>query len=209
MKRRVLMILIGACVFVSASPAQAAGYYERDIERAPSVINYGFRGFGIGTLLGVSAGYLIARDDHWGSDEWKKMGIGMGVGAIAGSLGGLAVGLYDLSLEKPGVGRIVMRDSLYGSCLGMLVGAVAGALFVIKSDDWEDVALGASIGSLSGAAIGIAIGFIEGPKIVNRYSRDELSQKRYGSIPAWSLGLNVVKDSNKQPAYIPVLTKRF
>ena len=209
MKKIVLFFLIGLLAWGATVPVHAIQCFGPPPDSAPSVFAYGFRGFWIGTALGSSAGYLVIRDDHWNGNAWEDLGISMGVGAIVGTLGGLGVGLYDLSLEKPGVGSIVLRDTLYGTGLGGLVGAVAGGLFVIKSDDWEDVALGASVGSLVGAAVGIAMGFIEGPKVVDMYSKDQTEGERVASGPSWSLGMKVLKDRNRNPVYLPVVTKRF
>ena len=209
MKRIILLTLIGTCSLVSSVPVHSAGFFGPDPEEAPSVLSYGFRGFLIGTLLGTSTGYLVIRNSDWDGDDWEDFGISMGVGAIAGSLGGLAIGLYDLSLDKPGVGSIVMRDTVLGAGLGGLVGTVAGGLFIIDSGEWEDMALGASVGTLCGAAIGIVIGFIEGPKIVERFSEQESSANALASLPTWSLNLKVMRDRNNGLGYLPVLTKRF
>lgn len=209
MRKIVLFFLVGTLAWGATIPVQAIEFFGPPPDRAPSVFAYGFRGFGIGTILGASAGYLVIRNDHWNSNSWEDLGISMGVGAIVGTLGGLGVGLYDLSLDNPGVGSIVLRDTLYGTGLGGLVGAVAGGLFVIKSDDWEDVALGTSVGSLVGAALGIAMGFIEGPRIIDRYSKEETGEPNVAAAPNWGLSMKVLKDRNNNPVYLPVLTKRF
>lgn len=209
MKRMPLVLLIGICSMVSSVPAHGAGFFGSDPGEEPSVISYGFRGFLIGTLLGTSAGYLVVRNSDWSGDDWKDIGTSMGVGAIAGTLGGLAVGMYDLSLDNPGTGNIVLRDTVLGTGLGALVGTVAGGLFAIDSGNAEDMALGASVGSLCGAAIGAVIGFIEGPKIVERRSKQDHSANALACLPTWSMDFRVVRDTKNGLAYVPVLTKRF
>ncbi len=209
MKKIMLAVFIGILAGTMAAPAHAIQFFGPPPDRAPSVFAYGFRGFWIGTALGSSVGYLAVGDEHWEGEEWKTLGISMGVGAIVGSIGGLGIGLYDLSLDKPGVGSIVLRDTLYGTGLGGLVGAVAGGLFVIKSDNWEDVAMGSSIGTLVGAAVGIAMGFIEGPKVVEMYSKGDSEQAVTSRAPTWNFSLQVLKDKNRRPVYLPTVSRRF
>ena len=211
MKKTAIFLISAIMIWGLSQPVQAGGFFGPDPKEAPSVITYGFRGCGIGTLLGLSAGYLALRDFEDHEDEWRDFGKAVGIGAIAGTVGGLAVGFYDLSLEDPGVGSIVLRDCLYGSLLGGLVGALSGGIAVIDSENGEDVALGASIGSLSGAVLGIAIGFIEGPRIVRDYSlrQDEDQERQFAYSPSWNFGLSMVKDQNRQWVYVPVVTHTF
>ncbi len=212
-RKLVTTSLIFLAVFGCFAECEGAGFFGPDPKEAPSVFRYGLRGFGIGTLLGASTGYLIGHsDNHWNTDDWRNLGISLGVGAIAGTLGGIGVGFYDLSLEQPGVGSIVMRDTLWGTGLGALVGGVAGALFIIDSGNGRDAALGASIGSLVGAAAGVVIGFIEGPKIVERYSQNPRAYYAENAgidMPEWSFGFRVKREKNNGHAYVPMLTKRF
>ncbi len=209
MKKMILVLLIGICSLISSAPTHGAGFFGPDPGEAPSVLSYGFRGFLIGTLLGTSAGYLVIRNDDWVLDDGRDIGISMGVGAITGSLEGLAVGMYDLSLDNPGTGSIVLRDTVLGTGLGALVGTVAGGLFIIDSGNAEDMALGAAVGSLCGAAIGTVIGFIEGPKIVEGWSQQDSSANALAALPTWSMDFRVVRDDKNGLAYVPVLTKRF
>ena len=211
MKKVFLFLILAVMIGGFSQPVLAGGFFGPDPEKAPSVITYGFRGAGIGTLLGISAGYLVLRDFEDEEDEWKDFGKAVGISAIVGTVGGLAVGFYDLSLEDPGVGSIVLRDCLYGSGLGGLVGALAGGIAVIDSENGEDVALGASIGILSGAVLGIVIGFIEGPRIVRDYSlrQDEDDDGTFAYRPSWNFGLSMVKDQHQKWVYVPTLTHRF
>jgi hypothetical protein len=137
------------------------------------------------------------------------MGLGIGIGALAGTAGGLAVGLVDVSSQRPGLGNIMVRDTLYGSVLGGLMGMAAGGLATIKTENGEDVALGTSIGALCGAALGIVLGIIEGTQIQDDYY--SMNEERNGKALArpWNLNLRVVRDSKGDRAYVPVLTHRF
>jgi len=211
MKRILILLVISICVGGLTHPVMAGGFFGPDPDEAPSVFTYAFRGFGIGSLLGASAGYLVLRDFDDHEDEWKDFGQSLGIGALTGTVGGLAIGLYDLNLEKPGVGGIVLRDTLYGTLLGGLVGAVAGGLAVIDSDQGEDIALGASIGSLSGAVVGVVMGFIEGPKIVDSYysSHEESEQKEILAKFNWDIGMKVVQDKSHRRVCIPTVNVRF
>jgi hypothetical protein len=109
------------------------------------------------------------------------------------------------------VGSIVLRDTLWGAGLGGLVGAVAGGLFILHSGQSRDVALGASVGSLVGAAAGVVIGFIEGPRIVERSSGGSRAQpggEPPVAMPTWRFGVDVRKEPNGH-AYIPTLAWNF
>ncbi len=211
MKKILFVLFIGMLICGLSRPVLAGGFFGPDPDEAPSVFSYAYRGFGIGALLGMSAGYLALRDFEDREEEWKDFGQSLGVGALTGTVGGLAIGLYDLNLEKPGLGGIVLRDTLYGTVLGGLVGAVAGGLAVISSSNGEDIVFGASIGSLCGAVLGVAMGFIEGPRIVDGYysSNSESEQKEVLSTFAWDMGITTVKDKNNRLAYIPVVNINF
>jgi len=209
MKRTALFLIIVTFPCLSAAPACAGGFFLPGPDNTSSVLSYGFKGFGIGALLGTSTGYLVIQDGDWGRDSWRDVGISAGIGALAGTLSGVAVGLYDLSRDKPGVGSIVMRDTLYGSGLGTLAGAVYGALFVIMTRNWQDVALGSAAGCLSGAVIGMVVGFFEGPGIVEQPFKKVSSEEARGLLPLWSLSLRVVRDRHNRLACIPLLSRRF
>jgi hypothetical protein len=177
--------LIGVCffcvAFVAATDVQAQSRpFGPDTSQAPSVFHYAFRGFGIGTLLGLSTGYLIERDERWDGANTRGLAIATGIGALAGTGIGLGIGMLDLGAQRPGVGAIVLRDTLYGTVLGAAVGAVTGGILWLADGSGRDMLLGASIGSLIGAGVGLVVGFIEGPRIVADHTsaRRRVTQQR-------------------------------
>src|SRR5690606_7408421 len=159
--------------------AQRRGFGP-DPDRAPSVFAYGFRGLGIGLPVGMATGYLVTRDGEWDSSEWRGLAYGAGIGAIGGSIAGLATGFYDLRQPRPGVGMVVLRDTWYGTLLGATVGLIAGAVILVDSGDVEHLAYGAAWGTVIGAPVGTLIGFIEGPTVRDSAGAD---------AAAWELAL--------------------
>lgn len=151
---------------MSADPAWAQRRgFGPDPDNAPSVFAYGFRGLSIGAPVGLSASYLLTRDGDWGTEDWKDLGIGVGIGAIGGAVGGLGVGFYDLNDRRPGVGMVVLRDTWYGTLLGATVGLIIGGVILIDSGEVEDLLVGGAWGTVIGAPVGTIIGFIEGPTV--------------------------------------------
>lgn len=129
----------------------------------PTVFDGAYQGLLVGGTMGLAIGYLFARQNGWdSSDDWKPLVYGAGVGAIAGSVFGLTLGIVDTAQDNPGRSGYVMRDGLCGAGLGAILGGIAGGLAAISSKDAEHVLLGGSIGVLSGAGLGMGVGFIEG-----------------------------------------------
>jgi len=125
------------------------------------VFTYAFRGLGIGAPVGAAAGYLLTRDDSWQSDDWKDLGMGVAIGAITGAVGGIAIGITDLSDGQMGMGATVLRDTWYGTLLGITVGAIVGGVLVMDSGQAKDILGGMAWGAVIGAPVGIGVGFIE------------------------------------------------
>jgi uncharacterized membrane protein len=160
-----LAVCIGALALSARDAhAQRRGFGPNP-ENAPSVFAYGFRGLGIGLPVGLSAAYLLTRDDEWGSEDWKHLGMGTAIGAVGGSVLGLGVGFYDLYDRRPGTGMVVLRDTWYGVLLGASVGLLVGTVYWIDSGDAENVLKGGAWGTVIGAPVGAIIGFIEGPTV--------------------------------------------
>jgi hypothetical protein len=146
-------------------------------DRAPSVFTSGYRGLLTGAIAGVSAGYLVSRHD---SDEpWRSVALGTGIGALSGAALGIGVGLLDLGRDGPGRAHVVMRDTLYGTVFGAVSGAIAGSLFILRTEDPESALLGTTIGALSGAGLGLAIGIVDGWVI-----RERSARRRYAPVVA-------------------------
>jgi hypothetical protein len=150
------------------SGAAAAEPSEGQREDAPSVLSDALDGLLLGALVGASGGYLRARRHGFDSDDWRPIVLGAGIGALSGVGVGLAAGFVDLAAEHPGAGYIALRDTLYGTGLGLLLGTITGALVMVGSDKPEHIGFGAAIGGLTGAGVGLAVGLIEGPRVVKR-----------------------------------------
>jgi len=128
----------------------------------PTVFDGAYQGLLVGALAGGATGYLFARQDGLHSSDWKPMVYGAGIGALTGSVLGLTLGIVDMAQSKPGRNGYVMRDGLYGAGLGAVLGGIAGGLAAVSSKKGEHILLGSSIGVLSGACLGMGVGFVEG-----------------------------------------------
>jgi hypothetical protein len=151
---------------LAATPAQAEASSGSD----ESVFVYGFRGLGIGVPIGLSAGYLLTRDGSWGGEDWQDLGVGVAVGAIAGAAGGIGIGLADLSDGRSGMGAIVLRDTWYGTLLGITIGAIIGGVRWMGDGNGQDMLVSMAWGAVIGAPVGIGVGFAEAAM------RDELGR---------------------------------
>jgi len=151
-------IFTGLLVALAALPSQALA---EDAEAAPNMGGYGLRGLVVGAPLRLAVGYIATGSDYQ-SDEWEKLVMGTGVGALVGFGAGIAMGFVDVGTEHPATGWLVLRDAGYGVALGAAVGTGVGALFLINSGDGKDLLTGASYGAIVGAGVGIAYGLIEG-----------------------------------------------
>jgi hypothetical protein len=147
-----IVVALIACAF--AGPARAAD--------RPTVFTFAYQGLVVGAGAGLAAGYLFAREDGLHSSDWKPLVYGTGIGALVGSGVGLTVGIVDVAQDNPGRSRFVLRDAALGIGFGATVGGIAGGLTAISTKKPEHILLGASIGMLSGAVLGAVFGFFEG-----------------------------------------------
>jgi hypothetical protein len=189
MQRVFLIVSLWAVLLVPGS-AQAGGFFGPDPDYAPSVFTYGYRGLLTGGLVGLSAGYLVARRDGFERDDYRPLVLGGGIGALSGAALGLTLGFVDLADDRPGMGSIALRDTLYGAGFGALLGAITGGLVIIRTREAEHLLFGASIGTLAGAALGLGIGLIEGRRIVSspqhRYSASLVSTRDAAGELVWT-----------------------
>jgi hypothetical protein len=139
---------------LSAAPALAA-----DPDETPSVFRYGFRGLGTGALVGLGAGYLVARDEAGGDAAGDALRT-VAIGAVTGGAVGLGLGLVDVGSDRPGVAGYALRDALYGAAFGLVTGALIGG--VVNDPSLDKGLFGASVGVISGASLGLIIGVFEG-----------------------------------------------
>lgn len=209
-----LALGLGAFTALTAAPAQA--------QDDDSAFTYAFRGLGIGVPVGAAAGYLITRDDDWGSDNWRDVGVGVAVGAIGGAMGGLAIGIADLSDGKTGMGGTVLRDTWYGTLLGATVGAIIGLVRVMDDGSGEDVLVATAWGAVIGAPVGIGVGFLEagmrgqmGASTPNRYALATDAELTALTAPAAPLHLSLVPvrtgmaGTRAQLTWVPTLSGSF
>ena len=87
-------------------------------------------------MVGISAGYLVARSGGWDSDDdWQPLAYGTGIGALAGGALGLTLGILDMNRNTPGYGAVILRDTVYGAGFGAVAGGIVGALTFISTDE--------------------------------------------------------------------------
>lgn len=136
---------------------------------ARSTLRYVVSGFFAGGLAGLGAGYLATDRGH-ASEAWRGLVLGSGIGALTGAGLGVALAILDASSDRQlPPGRYVMRDAAYGTLLGAALGATVGGLVALETHDGSDALFGASIGGLSGFALGAVIGVLEGRWRGRRY----------------------------------------
>ncbi len=158
------------------SPAAAA---EVVVER-PSVFTYAGRGFLVGSMVGISAGYLSARSDGWDRNkDWQPLVYGTGIGALAGGAVGLSLGIVDMSRNTPGYGAVILRDTVYGAAFGGAAGGIVGTLALVSTKKPEHILLGAAVGALFGATAGVALGIVEGNRAIERSRPPQASRSPF------------------------------
>jgi hypothetical protein len=135
----------------------------------PSVFTYAGRGFLVGAIVGLSAGYLTARGDGWDRNgDWQPLVYGTGIGALAGGALGLSLGIVDMSRNTPGYGAVILRDTVYGAAFGAAAGGIVGTLALVSTKKSEHILLGAAVGALFGATAGVALGIVEGNRAIDQ-----------------------------------------
>jgi drug/metabolite transporter (DMT)-like permease len=171
-------------------------------DQKPTVFTLAYEGLMVGAGAGLAGGYLVARDNGWQSSDWKPLAYGAGIGALVGSGIGLTLGVVDVTQDKPGRTRYVLRDMLYGEGFGATVGGIAGGLTAISTKKPEHILLGASIGVLSGAVFGAVFGFIEGRHVSAHGSLDKDKQR-------FALSVVPVVEAGGKLAFLPALSGRY
>ena len=165
-----ICVVVGVCVAPSAGaqpppPAETEGGALR-------AFRYGVDGLALGAYLGLSTGYLVARSDGWTRSDWRTLGLGAGIGALAGAGVGVTLGFVDSARTQRPIGRVVIANVWGGTSFGTLLGAVAGMVSWLSKDDPEHILFGAAIGTLVGAGAGLGFAIIE----ANRRSDRAISQ---------------------------------
>jgi len=157
---RSLCLLLLCALFVprvQAHDVQLAHTHERE---PPSVFEYAYGGLFTGAFVGLGGGYLVARPDGWQKSDWRAVGLGISIGALAGAGLGLSLGFMD----RGGIAtaRYIGRDLSAGAGFGALIGAISGGISAAVKKEPEHVLFGSAIGVVAGAGLGIITGIVEG-----------------------------------------------
>jgi energy-converting hydrogenase Eha subunit A len=194
---------VGLSLLIAAFATCVLAETARAEDQKPTVFTLAYEGLLVGAGAGLAAGYLVARDNGWkSSEDWKPLVYGTGIGALVGSGIGLTLGIVDVTQDKPGRTRYVLRDMLYGEGFGATVGVIAGGLTAISTKKPEHILLGASIGVLSGAVLGAVFGFIEGGHAHDHATLDTDNQR-------FALSIVPVVEAGGKLAYLPALSGRY
>jgi hypothetical protein len=170
MRRALAFVLVG-CVLSLAPSRAARAQPATEPLYTPSTFSYGFNGFLLGAGAGLGTGYLFARSGGFHDDDWQPLAYGAGIGALAGGVLGLSLGITDMVAETPGRGYFVIRDGGLGLGFGMAAGAIAGGIAATSTKRAENILYGAAIGTVAGTAVGIVLGIIEGHRYWDRHTR--------------------------------------
>src|SRR3954468_14801829 len=155
--KRVLPLALGAIIIAFSPAAARAGEPS-----PPSVFVYTSNGFVLGGMIGLSAGYLVARDNGFDDDDWRAVILGTGIGAVVGGTLGLTLGIVDMARQTPGYGGYVLRETMQGAGFGLIVGALVGGVAAASTKQKEHIAYGAALGTLAGTGLGVVLGVFEG-----------------------------------------------
>jgi hypothetical protein len=168
--------------FVFAASTFSPAHSRADMPDAISLVDYGFKGFTLGAELGLSIGY-ITTGPSWESDEWKKVVLGAGIGALGGMTLGIVVAVVDSTSHGVPAGYFLLRDAGYGVLLGAAVGATIGVLLWVNDGTSKDVVQGAAWGGVIGAGAGVIYGLIESanarPYHRGRHDHDDDDDEEY------------------------------
>jgi hypothetical protein len=185
-----LFALVASLALSALAPAKSyAVMPDADI-----IFDYGFKGLTIGAELGLSAGYLSA-GTRYEEHEWRKLVLGVGIGALAGLTTGIIIAVADVSSGSVPVGYYVLRDAGYGTWIGAAVGALVGGLLWVDDGRPRDLIQGAAYGSIFGAVAGLAYGIVESKNATppsRRYYEDDW-RFSVSPLPASGLAAMVAK----------------
>jgi hypothetical protein len=156
-----MAIALYALVVSIALGAVAPAKSRAEMPDADILFDYGFKGLTIGAELGLSVGYLSA-GSRYEEHEWRKLVLGVGIGALSGLATGILIAVADVSSGSVPIGYYILRGAGYGVWIGAVVGSLVGALLWIDDGRPRDMIQGAAYGSLFGAVAGMAFGIIEG-----------------------------------------------
>jgi len=143
-----------SCTHTSCCQAQGRG--------ASPVVAYGFEGIGTGLGTGLAVGYL-STGRHFKSEEWRNLGLGVGLGALSGIGVGMLLGTVDLLSNRPGgIGYFMLRQANVGMKLGFTVGFIVGGVSFLTGGESKSILTGMAWGAMLGTGAGLVFGLIEG-----------------------------------------------
>lgn len=153
--------MVGLVVFLFvASFARTASAHEGGTDDEPSIFSYAYQGLFAGAAVGGGGGYLVGRRDGWKKSDWRAVGLGLSIGALAGAGLGLTLGL--LGRGEVHTPRYMARDFAAGTGFGIVIGLLSGGISAAVQHEAEHVLFGAAIGAIAGAGVGLIVGAIEG-----------------------------------------------
>jgi hypothetical protein len=200
-----VVALVAALSFPGICPGVCAAQSGDD---GPALFQYGFRGLWTGAELGLAAGFLTT-GERYETGEWRKLVLGLGVGALLGVGTGITLGMVDASdSQRPRYGWYVLRDMGYGAILGAVTGAAVGALFWVDDGRPKDVLTGLCVGALIGGAVGIAFGLVEGMGAEPRGRGARRGSRAYAERGV-KLTLFAAPTRGRVPALGPALVGRY
>lgn len=153
----VTITLMCIAAFSKTAPCADDLFFNHPAGSTPSVFNYGWRGLFIGSLAGLSAGYIRYADDNNSNEMLKSLAYG----ALTGAGLGLVAGFVDTSAGTYGTGDIILRDTNRGGGFGLAVGLIWGGINAISKGDSKEVGKGAAWGYLGGLVVGLGVAIVE------------------------------------------------
>ena len=191
----VIFVVFMVAASSGVSECMARGFFGSIPEESPSVMDYAWRGLAIGTLAGLSAGYVRYADER---DNTENIARSVGYGSLAGAGIGILIGVADVAAGKTGIGGIILRDMRMGGFLGLVLGTLWGGIDALSTNQWESVGKGAAWGYLGGVVLGLGIGILEGPELLSeradkktfRHGIAMFTDSQKNICPGWSLSLS-------------------
>ncbi len=197
----VLCLISTSLLGAGSARAHDVAVEETPQPEGPSILDYGWKGIFAGAFIGLGGGYLVGRRDGWHKSDWRPLGLGVAIGALAGAGLGITLGIVDRG--APYTGWYVMRDLSAGAGFGTVLGAIAGGISAAIQHKPEHVLFGMSIGVLAGAGLGIVTGVIEA---VTREDPATTARRRFPHVAptlAWTRAVDGTS------TWLPGMSGRF
>ena len=154
-----IVLFVSFTIMCSAVPSSYAdAIFTQPAGSSPNIFYYGWRGVFIGSLAGLSAGYLRYADENNTSEMLRSLAYG----ALAGAGVGLIAGFADASNGNVyGAGDTILRDMNSGGGFGLAVGLLWGGISAISKGDSREVGKGAAWGYLGGLVVGLGVAIVQ------------------------------------------------